>query len=119
MVKLNVCVTCPKKWRAICVKWAKPRHKLSDAFLGPVHAFVRRAAADKTQQTCVLYQYSKLNARTLKQMFLRDSLIGTRNETKDVDFSTFLDAWILDLRLTFELQKYFFEGLQSLSLLRF
>ena len=52
-------------------------------------------------------------------MILRDSLIGTRNKTKDVDFSTLLDAWILDLRLTFELQKYFFEGLQSLSLLRF
>jgi len=40
-------------------------------------------------------------------MILRDFLIGTKNETKDVEFSTLLDARILDLKLTFELQKYF------------
>ena len=38
-------------------------------------------------------------------MILRDFLIGTRNETKDVEFSTFLDAWILDLKLAVEIHK--------------
>ena len=38
-------------------------------------------------------------------MILRDSLIGIRNETKDVEFSTLLDAQILDLKLAFEIHK--------------